>query len=183
MIQAMASERMGLDAYPAYLQHKRNTDGTNPNKRLREEYLPILAVLNAKGWADDLEIELGDDRQTWDASLSNGQILEVVQALPKYEHEIRLEIALGNSSKEIHDKHAEDHDEFPEAIVRAIKSKVAKNYPEHRILIVAFDGDYSFEDDAVIEGWLPTIGDQTVLGNFGEVLLVERDRLKVFRLF
>lgn len=183
LIQGMASERMKLEAYSDYLQHKRNADGTNPNKRLREEYLPILAVINARGLPEELEIELGDDRETWDAKLSNGLILEVVQALPDREHEIRLEIASGGATPATYFMHSADHHQFPDAIVRAIKSKVAKNYPEKRILIVAFDGDYSFEEDAVIESWLPTIRQQAVHGNFEEVLLVERDRSKVFRIF
>jgi hypothetical protein len=183
IILDMAQERTGLEAYGDYLKHKRLPDKTNPHKYLREEYLPILAVLDDKKIPGDEEIELGDEKQEWDARVSKTELFEVVQAVPANEHEIRLEIASGGARPETHAKHDNDHLQFPGVIVEAIDSKHAKHYTDQRTLIVAFDGDYSFEDDDVIRGWVDEVRRRTTRGTFKEILLVERARLKVFRLF
>jgi hypothetical protein len=116
----------------------------------------------------------------------------VVQALPENshpefsqgEHQIRREIAAGGAKPATYWAHANDHLQFPNVIVNAIELKHNKKYNDHRSLIVVVDGDYTFEDDAVIEAWLPRIRERTHQGNFKEILLVERGRQKkVFQVF
>ena len=80
-------------------------------------------------------------------------------------------------------EHANDHLQFPKVIIDAIKKKHAKRYTDKRTLIVAVDGDYTGQNDAIIEGWLETIRKETSLGAFKEILLVEVARLKVFPAF
>jgi len=50
-------------------------------------------------------------------------------------------------------------------------------------LVVVFDGDYSEEDDKRILDWVQHVRRQTTCGAFKEILLVERDRQKIFPLF
>jgi hypothetical protein len=89
-IQQMTQERMGLKAYCDFLNHK-----TPADKQLRKEYLPLLAVLNAKRAPGGDQFELGDKTETWDGRLAGSQLFEVVQALPKDEYKIRKAIASG----------------------------------------------------------------------------------------
>jgi hypothetical protein len=178
MVMKMAQDRMGLKAYCDFLNHK-----TPADKQLREEYLPLLAVLNAMQVPDNSQFELGDKTETWDGRLDGTHLFEVVQALPKDEYEIRKAIASGGASLEIQIAHAYDHHQFPQAMIDAIKKKHDKNYTDTRTLIVVADGDYTFEDDNVIEGWLAEVRRQTSLSTFREILLIELARLKVFKIF
>lgn len=179
----MAKERIAFGAYSDYLKHKRESDGTNPNKYLREEYLPILAVLNDKNIPGEMEIKLGENTAEPDACVGKVHVFEVVQALPDDEHKIRLEIASGAAKPRTHFEHASDHLQFPRAIIEAIELKHAMCYSDQRTLIVAFDGDYSFEDDDVIHRWIDDVRRHTSIGTFQEILLVERARMKVFKVF
>jgi hypothetical protein len=177
-IMRMAQERMGLKAYCDFLNHR-----TPADKQLREEYLPLLAVLNSKRVPGCDKFELGDKTEPWDGRLADSQLFEVVQALPKDEYKIRKAIASGGASLEIQIEHAYDHLQFPQAIVEAIKKKHAMQYADRRTLVVVVDGDYSFEEDGVIEGWIAEVRRQTSLDNFSEILLAELARLKVFKIF
>jgi hypothetical protein len=183
MISDMAQERVRPAVHADYLKHKRMPDKTNPHKYLREEYLPIMAVLNERRVPEDQQIELGDEKQNWDARIAEAELWEVVQAVPKDEHAIRLEIASGGASPATYLEHSQDHLQFPRVIVEAIESKQAKRYADQRTLIVAFDGDYSFEDDDVIRGWIEEVRRVSSRRTFKNILLVERARLKVFKVF
>ncbi|EAQ81582.1 hypothetical protein DSM3645_28412 [Blastopirellula marina DSM 3645] len=68
-------------------------------------------------------------------------------------------------------------------IVKVIEKKHGKNYADERTLVVVFDGDYSFEDDCIVHGWVEEIRQQSHRGTFKEVLLVELARRKVFPIF
>lgn len=202
MIDAMAMDRMSLARYSAYLQHE-----TREDKYLREEYLSIQAVVRHKGYHGDTTIELGDEREKWDARVGGVDLFEVVQALPKGEHVIRKSIA-GSETRvmlPVNDPeagepteepaidslarfltqldHAQDHLQFPDVIIKAIDKKHAKKYADERSLIVVFDGDYSFEEDENVYKWIEEIRRRAHRGAFKEILLVELARRKVFPLF
>jgi hypothetical protein len=177
MIMEMAQARMGLSAYRDYVQQT-----TRPDKYLREEYLPILAVVDHLRLPGSEQIELRDEKEEWDARIGGTALFEVVQALPEKEYEIRKAVGAGQARPAMQFAHAGDHLQFPEAIVRAIDSKHAKNYADERTLIVSFDGDYSFENDGVIRGWVQAVRKRAKLGRFKEILLVELARRKVFEL-
>lgn len=68
-------------------------------------------------------------------------------------------------------------------IIEAIERKHSKRYADGRSLLVVFDGDYSFEEDRVVQGWVEEIRRRTHRGNFGEIRLVELARRKVFPVF
>jgi len=130
-----------------------------------------------------------------------------VQALPEDEYKIRKAIASGKeriflSASDpnrtdlnknpltgpvglflLQALHARDQFQFPVAIIEAIKKKQDKNYDDLRSLVVVFDGDYSFEDDRIVLGWIEEIRRQTTRGTFKAIYLFERDRAKVFPLF
>jgi hypothetical protein len=202
MIAEMAMARMGLDRYCSYLRHD-----TREDKYLREEYLAIQGVLRHKGYPGDTKIELGDEREKWDARVGGVDLFEVIQALPADEHVIRKSVAGGEakimvpvSNPEpgepkalpltgplarlmIQAEHAYDHFQFPSVIIEAIEKKHGKNYSDLRTLVVVFDGDYSFEEDRIIHEWVEEIRRRSRLGGFKEILLVELARRKVFPLF
>lgn len=178
MIANMAQARMGLRAYCDYLKHR-----TREDKYLREEYLPILAVINHKSIPESEQIELGNETEGWDARISATELFEVVQALPEDEYQTRREIASGGASITTYIKHAADHHQFPDAVVDAIKSKHKKGYTDSRSLVVVFSGDYSSEQDDIVNGWVQELRRRTTRGSFKDILLVELDRLKVFSLF
>jgi hypothetical protein len=177
-IKEMAQGRVVLEGYRDFLQQK-----TRPDKYLREEYLPILAVVDHQQLPGSEQIELGDEKQGWDARVGETTLFEVVQALPEKEYEIRNAVAVGQAGPVTQFAHAGDHLQFAEVIIRAIDSKHAKNYTDQRSLIVSFDGDYSFEDDEVIRGWVRAVRQRTTRGAFKEILLVELSRRKVFPVF
>lgn len=177
-IMDMAQARMGLEAYCAYLRHE-----TREDKYLREEYLAVLAVIDHKGIPESEQVELGNEKEPWDARIGGRDLYEVVQALPNGEHQVRREIASGGLSPATYLTHAANHLQFPGVIVNVIEKKHKKQYTDHRSLLVVFGGDYSGEDDAVVQKWIEQVRSQTTRGAFKEVLLVELDRRKVFALF
>jgi hypothetical protein len=85
--------RMGIDRYCGYLRHE-----TREDKYLREEYLAIQAVIRHKGYPGHATIELGDEREVWDARVGGTDLFEAVQALPTEEHVIRKAVAGGRRS-------------------------------------------------------------------------------------
>lgn len=173
----IAHARTGLKSYCEYIKHT-----TREDKYFREEYLPILTVVNFKQIPDNEQIELGNEIECWDARINNQDVYEIVQALPTDEHEVRRELPNGLRPVDFF-IHANDHLQFPDVIVDAIEMKHAKGYTDSRSLVVTFDGAYSGEDDGVIDKWIQDIRNRTKLGVFKEILLVERDRRKVFPLF
>lgn len=201
-ISEMVMDRMGLRRYCGYLRHE-----TREDKYLREEYVAIQAVIHHKGYPGHAEIELGDERETWDARINGNDLFEVVQALPANEHVIRRSVAGGESKVMapvidsetdepaellltglparilIQMEHAYDHLQFPRVIVEAIEKKHRKQYTDLRTLVVVFDGDYSFEEDRIVHKWVEEICQRTHRGAFKEVLLVELCRRKVFNVF
>jgi hypothetical protein len=177
-IMDMAQARSGLKAYCAYLRHD-----TREDKYLREEHLPILAVIDYKAIPDTEQIELGNEKEPWDARVSGQDLYEVVQALPLGEHQVRREIAGAGQSPVTYLIHAADHVQFPEVIVDVIEKKHKKGYMDGRSLVVVFGGDYSGEEDGVVHEWVRHVRGRTTRGTFAEVLLVELDRRKVFPLF
>jgi hypothetical protein len=196
MIAEMAHARMSVGAYCDYLQQK-----TQEDKYLREEHLAILAVVKHKAIPDSEQLELGNETERWDARIGGKDLYEVGQALPANEHEIRKGgqntvevdgkrvkvrfrgITSGGATPSVYLEHAADHLQFPDAIIDEIDRKHRKKYADRRSLIVVFAGDYSAEDDEVIAGWVREIRSRTSRRAFREILLVERDRLKVFPVF
>jgi hypothetical protein len=194
MLMDMAQTRVSFEAYFDFLQYK-----TQRDKYLREEYLPILAMIKYKAIPDAEQIELGEETEPWDARIGGKNLYEVVQALPKNEHEIRkggqrkievngdkvkitfCGIASGGTPPFVAMEHASDHLQFPGVISEAIEFKHRKNYTDRRSLIVVFGGDYTREDDEIIARWVRQIRNHTRRGNFQEILLVELDRLKSFQ--
>jgi len=172
-LDAMAAARMGLTQYRDFLDHR-----TRDDKRLREELLPILAVVRWLDLQDDEVIELGGETEDFDARI-RGEPYEVVQALPEDEHEVRRSLCKGQSPY-IYLKHSADHLQFPEVVIDAIDRKHEMHYSDKRHLAIAFDGDYSEEDDRVIDSWIAKVREKSHLGRFRSILLVERARLKVF---
>jgi hypothetical protein len=201
-ISGMAMARMDSERYCGYLRHE-----TREDKYLREEYLAIQAVAHHKAYPGDATIELGDEKEQWDARIAGTDLFEVVQALPANEHVIRKSVAGGEARVVapvsdpgpgepaelpitgplarflIQAEHAHDHLQFPRVIVEAIEKKHGKRYADERTLVVVFDGDYSFEEDRIVHGWVEEIRRQTHRGAFREVLLVELARRKVFPVF
>lgn len=169
---------MGLKEYASFLRHDSRDD-----KYLREEHLPIFAVLNHLNVRDAQTLELGREAEGWDARLDCNELFEVVQALPRDEHVVRKEIANGGQSPVTYWQHASDHLQFPQVIVDAIEMKHKKSYSDSRTLIVSFGGDYSREDDEVVSLWIAELRRKTQKGTFGRIILVEVDRLKAFPLF
>jgi hypothetical protein len=176
-ILEMTQDRMGLEECCAYLRQ-----ATRDDKYLREEHLSLLAVIDYKTIPESEQIELGKEKKPWDARIGGRDIYEVVQALPKGEHIVRQEVAFGSQSPYTFLTHAADHLQFPAVIVDMVKKKQEKKYTDSRSLVIVFDGDYSGEDEEVIEGWVRHIRGEVTLGTFKEILLVERDRLRVFPL-
>jgi hypothetical protein len=178
MITRMVMERTASPrAYADYIRHK-----TRPDKYLHEEYLAIQAVVVHKGYPGTTTIELGDEKQPWDARVGGTDLFEVVQALPQDEHEIRRQLP-SSVRPFTYLMHAKDHLQFPQVIIDAIELKHGKVYTDSRTLIVAFDGDYSFEEDENIHRWVTAIREKTYRGVFKEILLVEVARRKAFPVF
>lgn len=176
-IEQAAYDRMGLFAFCDYLRHKKPAD-----KYLREEHLPLLAVVRHKKIPDTERIELGNGSAPWDARIGGRDLYEIVRALPAREHEVRHAIAGDGQSWDTWLAHRDDARQFPGVIVEAIKKKHAKGYADARSLVVVF-GDYTGENDAVIHHWMSFVRRRTTRGAFKEILLVELDRRKVFVLF
>lgn len=175
-IESVAASLMDLNRYSEFLQHRSRSD-----KRLREEFLAILAFVHALHLPDDELIELGGETEDFDARIRDEPI-EVVQALPRDEHEVRRNLSKGLSPG-MYLKHSRDQLQFPDVIIDAINQKHAKNYTDGRHLLVIFDGEYSEEDDEIIASWIKRIRTSCEQGSFKSIVLVERARVKAFRVF
>jgi hypothetical protein len=73
MLMDMAQTRVSFEAYFDFLQYK-----TQRDKYLREEYLPILAMIKYKAIPDAEQIELGEETEPWDARIGGKNLYEVV---------------------------------------------------------------------------------------------------------
>jgi len=198
-VMVLLCESMSLDKLDDYCRGK-----TAEDKALWEEYRPILAVVNYKRIRDEEIIELGKKTKTWDAMIGGRDIYEVVQALPKNEHELRVG---GQRSFHVDGKrhtcgfrgaidggfipfifHINDRFQFPTVIIEKIKAKHEKKYADNRSLIVAFSGNYAIPEgidgnDSVISRWVDEIRRRTDRGTFREILLVDQEECKVFPVF
>ena len=76
--------------------------------------------------------------------------------------------------------HSKDQLQFPDAIVAAIHKKQKKNYADRRVLCVVVDGDYTEEDDTIIERWIGSIRTKVGRDPFTGIFLVERARRLAF---
>lgn len=156
---------------------------------MREEHAPIRAYLRRKGIPLDGVIELGGEAQDFDAKLSFkiGEqhiecTLEIVQALAKGAHKIRLAIANGRMNPETWEEEIRQINTFPQPIINAIRAKQDKRYADTRVLLVSVLGEVTCENDAIIERWLREVRSKTVLGSFSEIYLVEIARSRIFQI-
>ncbi|MEM7314959.1 MAG: hypothetical protein AAF497_17575 [Planctomycetota bacterium] len=187
---------------------------TRDDKQLREELLPAVAMIKFWQLADSVSMRLGGEADDFDIDLGGKilevvQALPGTRMLPmptdarkkdlrgqsqvrevdgelRYissEHHFRRSLPGGVSPGELL-LHANDHLEFPRVIIEAIRKKQGKGYADTRILCVVFDGDYSFEEDKVIDNWIDGIRSQiSDFDPFESVFLVERARLVAFQVY
>lgn len=166
-------QRLSLDRFAAFIRHQGNGD-----KQLREELFALVAMIRFWKIPDDATVEIGGETKDFDGRL-NGHTIEVVQALPDDEHKLRHELPSGASPATML-IHSQDHLQFPDAIVAAIKQKQAKHYADQRWLCVVVDGDYTEEDDSIIETWIVAVRNQVKCNPFIGIFLVERARRLAF---
>ena len=110
------------------------------------------------------------------------EILEVVQALPKDEHVVRHALVKGAMNMEQRELVMKQLQSFPQPIVEAINKKHKHAYADKRVLLVSVTGEHTYEDDKLINEWLPRIRAETILGNFSGIYLVETARYKIFQI-
>ena len=154
-------------------------------KEMREEHLPIRAYLLRQAVPLDTPLVLGGETHRFDAKVMHAageEILEVTQAIPKNAHQVRHGLAAGAMTARLRDLERKIVTSFPGPVIDAINKKVAHGYSEPRTLLVAVLGDHTFEDDAIILGWLPAIRQQTTRGNFSAIHLVDIARSKLFQI-
>lgn len=181
------SERIVNDIfeYIDYIKQK-NRD----YKSMREEHIPIRAYIRCKGVHGNAILELGGEAHDFDAKIISNdrvaryeEILEVTQALPEKEHVIRHALTgNGITTLKMHDLAIKQIESFPKPIIDAINKKNKKRYADNRILLVSVAGEYTFENDKLINQWIPIIRKETTLGDFLEIFLVETARYKIFKI-
>ncbi|SFU21014.1 hypothetical protein [Paraburkholderia aspalathi] len=181
--QYLANE---IQELPRYLRQE-----TRDYKYLREEHIPIRAFIRRQQIAVDAQLQLGRETEPWDARIVTKDgteiILEVVQALPREAHHYRAAVVSNVWRLPLEDRtrHQRGIDEFPEPIMSAIRDKHKMNYPEVRVLLVSVMGEYSDEDDFVINEWLQEVREAPDLGRgqFSSIYLVEMARGRLFKVF
>lgn len=180
------AERIANDIfeYIDFLKHTKRE-----HKSMREEYIPIRAYVRRKEIPTDAILELGGEAYDFDAKIivrdaqgAREEVLEVVQALPKNEHIVRHALVKGAMNKELRELEMQQLRSFPQPIIDAINKKHKRAYADKRVLLVSVTGEHTYEDDALINEWIPYIKANTVLGNFAEIYLVETARYKLFKL-
>lgn len=159
-------------------------------KYMREECLPLLAYLKHFNIEMDATITVPKERGEWDGRIRRRDkedlIIEVTQALPSEAHWFREAMTAGfrwKLSLEERTRHQKGIDEFPTPIIDAIARKHCKNYKDSRILLVSIMGEYTDEDDAIIDEWLKDVRRRTEIGAFSFIYLVELARYKLFKIF
>lgn len=161
-------------------------------KYYREEYLNLSAYLKTTKISEFYEIEtieLGDEVKPWDAKLTYSdreEVIEITQAVPKYEHLVRQSLALTEHgyrglSLDLRSKNQYGIDSFPEPIIEAINKKHNKNYPERRVLIVGVLSEFAYENDDIIDSWLDYVQRKTDIGDFKSIYIII-DGKKVFKI-
>lgn len=161
-----------------FLNHRGDKD-----KDCREEWVPIMAYLKHFHIPDSAEFVLGGKVKGWDACIGGDLFIEVTMALPENAHEIRRAIAGNGLTLGIRVAHANDHLQIPDVAIRRIAEKNAKDYPPNTVLLVAVQGEDSFEDDGLIGEWITRIRRRADRGRFAKVFLVETARYKLFPVF
>ena len=159
-------------------------------KYWRTEWLGIKAYLRWLGCSDEDTIELGFEVERWDARIRRQKkpdiVIEVTQALPAKAHRIRHAIVAQGGlppNFELRTFHQKCIDSFPDPIINAIADKHKRLYTKGTILLVTVLGEYTGEDDAVINAWIEDVRMRTHIGQFSAIHLVEIARSRVFTIF
>jgi hypothetical protein len=181
-----ASERIVNDL-AEYIKYWK-AEGERDYKYIREEHTPLYAFLKHFKINDSAILHLGSEKEVWDAKVLQENeaeiIIEITQALPEDDHIFRREsmneivVDLGSRTR-----HQRSVDLFPDPIIRAIANKHQRNYPEKRVLLVSVMGDYTEEDDLVIDEWIKEVRVASSKGNFSKIYLVDSARRKLFQIF
>ena len=180
------SQRIVNDIFEYIDYTKQKTRGY---KSMREEHIPIRAYILRKAIPKKAILNLGGESHDFDAKIiwndeteRYEEILEVIQALPEKEYVIRHALVDGIKTLEEYNISIKQIESFPQSIIDAINKKHKKIYADKRILLVSVAGEYTYEDDKLINQWIPIIRKKTILGNFLEIFLVETARYKIFKI-
>lgn len=168
----------GIASVGRFLCHK-----DRANKLFRDEATAIYSFLKSPKIPGETEIVVGGEAQDFDARVGD-VILEVVRALPTGDHLIRNSLAQGGKGE----KSFQIRDEFTPMrlqalIVDAIKSKHAKHYADRRTLLVSINGEDSQEEDVLINEAIQGVRQETCIGNFSAIWLVESSRFTCYCIF
>ncbi|WP_282275492.1 hypothetical protein [Stenotrophomonas sp. PS02297] len=159
-------------------------------KYWRTEWLGIKAYLSWLGYSDEDTIELGFEIDRLDARVRRENkpdiLIEVTQALPKNAHLVRHAIVRHGRLPpdfRLRTLHQKGVDAFPDPIINAIADKHEKVYPIGTTLLVTVLGEYTGEDDAVINAWIEEVRLRIQIGKFSAIYLVEIARSRIFKIF
>jgi hypothetical protein len=171
----------GVRSLSQYYAQKKSK--TFDYKQFREELMTIYTYIKCNGFSEDESIIIGGEQAEWDALISDNIIIEVIQALPKDAHEVRIEISKNGMNLDTKLKHMNDTSQFPDVIIQAIEQKHNKNYADKRILLISVSGEYTGECDETIDKWLDEVEVQTQMKNFESIYLVETARCRLYSIF
>lgn len=149
----------------------------------------MLALLLYLGIEPNAELMLGRESSPIDFLIfrPGGNVLavEATQALPKNGHQYRKAIVASPFNLPLHERtlHQVGKDKFPDPIIEAISRKHEINYEGNPFLLVSVAGDYTDEDDQIIEQWVHWIEQRSELGCFSKIFFVELARRRVVELF
>jgi hypothetical protein len=172
---------------PAYIDYWRS-EKKRDYKYFREEHIPIYAFLQHFKVHQDAVLYLGSEKETWDARVvqpdESEVIIEITQAVTPDNHLFRQQsTSTLVLPLEARTRHQRAIDSFPAPIVKAIAKKHGKKYAERRTLLISVMGEYTDEDDSVIDEWIREVRLVSHLGNFNDIYLVELARKKLFQIF
>ncbi|WP_172459681.1 hypothetical protein [Komagataeibacter rhaeticus] len=116
--------------------------------------------------------------------MGDSLFIEVSRAAPDDDHVYRRMLSDGGY-RTIADQyfHAISLQKVPDIIVERINKKLLKEYPKGTVLLISVSGDATYEDDDVVQGWLPKIRRSVKLGSFSAIYIVEEARSKLFKIF
>lgn len=159
-------------------------------KYWRTEWLGIKAYLSWLGYSDEDTIELGFEIGRLDARVRRENkpdiLIEVTQALPKNAHIVRHAIVRHGGLPpdfRLRTLHQKGVDAFPDPIISAVADKHEKVYPTGTTLLVTVLGEYTGEDDAVINAWIEDVRLRIQVGKFSAIYLIEIARSRIFKIF
>jgi hypothetical protein len=180
------AERICNDMF-AYIDYSRS-EKKRDYKYFREEHIPIYAFLRHFNVDQNAVLYLGGEKESWDARVvgpdDSEKIIEITQAVARDTHLFRQESTRNLVLPlEARTQHQRVIDSFPTPIINAIAKKHEKKYAERRTLLVSVMGEYTHEDDFVIEEWIRTVRLASHVGNFNNIYLVELARRKLFQIF